>query len=134
MSTKIHIGLSPGSLKSACLSEGQRTDMKVFAKLWSQGDWQEVRDIIADKGYDFYEVRKLIRQGGKNPIIPRRQGAICPGLQDKDKEKYKTRSAIERFFGKVKENKRLALRYDKLDVTFFSFFALACLKILNLLC
>ena len=47
---------------------------------------------------------------------------------------YKTRSAIERSFARVKENKRLVARFDKLDYTFFSFFALACLKILNLLC
>ncbi len=49
-------------------------------------------------------------------------------------EKYQTRNAIERFFGKIKEHKRLALRFDKLDITFFSFFALACLKVFKLLC
>ena len=54
--------------------------------------------------------------------------------QHEDKEKYKTRSAIERFFGKIKENKRLALRFDKLDVTFLSLFAIACLKGFKLLC
>ncbi|MGI4776335.1 MAG: hypothetical protein ACRYE9_05420 [Janthinobacterium lividum] len=51
-----------------------------------------------------------------------------------DKQKHKTRSAIESFFGKLKDNKRLALCYDKLDVTFFSFLALGCTKTLNLLC
>jgi hypothetical protein len=50
-----------------------------------------------------------------------------------DKERYQTRSNIERFFGEIKENKRLALQFDKLDLTFFSFFAIACLKGLNLL-
>jgi transposase len=55
-------------------------------------------------------------------------------VQDKDKEKYATRFHIEHFFGKIKENKRLTLRFDKLDTTFFSFFALACLKVLHLLC
>lgn len=106
--------------------------MKVFSKLWSVGDWQGVIYVIADKGYDFYEVRKCLKDAGKTPVIQRREGAICPGVRDK--ERYQTRSNIERFFGKIKENKRLDLRFDKLDVTFFSFFALACLKILNLLC
>jgi len=131
-STKIHVGLSPGCLKSACLSEGQRTDMKVFTKLWSIGNWQGIQDVIADKGYDCSEVRILIPESGKHPIIPRRQGAVCPGVLDK--EKYATRFNIEHFFGKIKENKRMALRFDRLDVTFFSFFALACLKVLKLLC
>ncbi|ATW30308.1 hypothetical protein BJP41_08275 [Candidatus Williamhamiltonella defendens] len=45
------------------------------------------------------------------------------------KKDIQTRIAIERFFGKIKENKRLALRFDKLDVTFFSFFSIACLKL-----
>ncbi|WP_164703669.1 transposase [Candidatus Williamhamiltonella defendens] len=67
-------------------------------------------------------------------MIPRRKGAVCTGIQPNDKEKYKTRSAIERFFFSIKEQKRLALRFDKLDITFFSFFAIACLKVFNLLC
>lgn len=90
--------------------------------------------MIADKGYDCGEVKTLIRNSGKRPIIPRRAGSTCPGLREEDKEKYKTRAAIERFFGKIKENKRLALRFDKLDVTFFSLFAIACLKVFKLLC
>ncbi|WP_071985149.1 hypothetical protein [Candidatus Regiella insecticola] len=67
-------------------------------------------------------------------LLPRRQGAIYPAIQLKDKEKYKTRDAIERFFGKIKEHKRLALHFDKLDITFFSFFSTACLKVFKLLC
>jgi transposase len=61
-----------------------------------------------------------------------RANAFIPGVQDK--ERYKTRSAIERFFAQLKENKRLIARFDKLDITFFSFIALACLKTLKLLC
>lgn len=108
--------------------------MKVFSKLWSFGDWEDIKDVIADKGYDCSEVRTLIRQAGKHPVIPRRKGAVCPGVQEKDKEKYGTRFGIEHFFGKIKENKRLTLRFDKLDVTFFAFFAIAYLKVLKLIC
>ncbi len=48
-------------------------------------------------------------------LIPRKKGAFYPGLRDK--ERYKTRPAVERFLGKIKENKRLTLRLHKLDVT-----------------
>jgi transposase len=126
------VGLGPGVLKSACLSEGQRVDLKVFPALWEGGDWEGITYVIADKGYDCYAVRKTLRDFGKTPVIPRRQGAVCPGVQDK--ERYKTRSNIERFFGKIKENKRLCMRFDKLDATFFAFFALATLKVLELFC
>ena len=132
MSTKIHLGLSPSFIHSACLSEGQRVDMKVFPKLWSQGQWDGITYVIADKGYDYYDVRHPLKEAGKIPVIPRRAGAVCPGVRDQ--ERYQTRSNIERFFGKIKENKRLTMRFDKLDVTFFSFFALAALKVLKLIC
>jgi transposase len=32
---------------------------------------------------------------------------------------------IELFFGKLKENRRLAVRYEKLDVTFLGFITIA---------
>lgn len=106
--------------------------MKVFPTLWEKGNWEGIVYVIADKGYDYSLVRTLIRDAYKTPVIPRRQGAIYPGVMDK--ERYKSRSAIERFFGKIKENKRLSLRFDKLDSTFLAFFHLACLKVLNLFC
>ncbi|MGL5784145.1 MAG: hypothetical protein ACRCYZ_01485 [Alphaproteobacteria bacterium] len=96
--------------------------MKRFSNLWELGNWEDVVDVIADKGYDFYEVRKIIRDGGKTPVSPRRQGSVCPGVQDK--ERYKTRVFIEYFFGKIKENKRLCMRFDTLDTTYLRFFCL----------
>ena len=104
----------------------------MFALLFKQAYWRGIQYIVADKGYDYGKVRQPIREAGKTPVIPRRRNAFVPGVQDK--ERYKTRSAIERFFAKIKENKRLIARFDKLDSTFFAFFALACMKALNLLC
>ena len=132
LGTKIHVGLSTGYLHSSCLSSANQVDLKVFDVLWQKGSWKGIQSIIADKGYDCGDVRQLIRKQGKTPVIPWRQDAALPGTINT--ELYKTRSAIERFFAQVKEHKRLALRFDKLDSTFFSFFALATIKILNLLC
>jgi transposase len=108
--------------------------MKVFPKLWQLGEWSEVKYVIADKGYDYSAVRIPIKKAEKIPVIPRKANAIVPGLPEDYKSYYRTCSAIERFFGRIKENKRLALRFDKLDSTFFSFFALASIKALNLIC
>ena len=47
---------------------------------------------------------------------------------------YSKRNFIERLFAKLKENKRIATRFDKLDVTFFAFVALALILAFNLLC
>lgn len=130
MGTKIHVALSSEKIQGATLSASNHVDMKEFNTLWNQADWRNINYLIADKGYDYSAVRQKILKAGKVAVIPRRKGSLCPGVRDK--ERYKTRSAIERFFGKIKENKRLTLRFDKLDTTFF--FAMACLKVLNLLC
>lgn len=45
-----------------------------------------------------------------------------------DKDKFKIRRKIENFFVILKENKRLALRYEKSDLTLLSFVALAVIK------
>ncbi len=40
------------------------------------------------------------------------------------------RKNIEIFFGKLKENKKLALRYDKSDAAFLGFIAMGAIKIM----
>lgn len=82
LSTKIHVGLGPGMLKSVCLSPGQRVDMKIFPHLWEAGDWEGIDYVIADKGYDYLAVRQHLREACKVPVIPRRQGALFPGVRD----------------------------------------------------
>ena len=132
LGTKLHLGLSATQIQGACLSKAQEVDMKVFPQLFKQANWQGIQYLVVDKGYDYGAIRKLITTAGKTAVIPRRANAFVPGVRDPIR--YKTRSAIERFFAKLKENKRLVARFDKLDATFFSFIALACLKILKLLC
>ena len=74
----------------------------------------------------------MLREADKIPVSSCRRNALFPGVRDK--ERYATRSAIERFFEHIKENKRMFARYDKLKHTFFSFFVLAVMKTLKLLC
>jgi hypothetical protein len=77
--------------------------MKIIPELWEKGEWVDVLHIIADKGYDFSLVRQLIRAKEKHPIIPRREGAIYPGVQDKDK--YKTGLLSSTFLGVSKKTR-----------------------------
>jgi transposase len=62
------------------------------------------------------------------PVIPGRKNQKVEIKYDK--ELYKLRGSIERFFGKLKENKRLALRYDKSDSAFLGFIAMGAIKII----
>ena len=80
LSTKLHLALSTGGIQSACLSEGQRVDMKVFSRLWELGRWSGIRYVIANKGYDYSAVRTPVKKAKRIPVIPRRANAIFPGL------------------------------------------------------
>jgi len=104
--------------------------MTVFNELWARGNWDTIVHVVADKGYDCYSVRSH-QKTGKNTHYPQKW-AICPGVSDR--ERYKTRHTVERFFAHIKEHKRLIARYEKLDATFFSFFALACLNVFKVFC
>ena len=47
-----------------------------------------------------------------------------------DNTMYKIRKNIEILFGKMKENRRLAMRFDKADEAFLVFIALPLIKII----
>ncbi len=83
--------------------------------------------VIEDMGYDSDPHRINLRANNNIPVIPGRKIDIIPISYDK--EKYKLRRGIEIFFGKLKENKRLAMRYDKSDQSFLGFIALGAIKI-----
>ena len=84
--------------------------------------------VLEDMGYDSDEHREYLRSSNNTPVIPGRKNRKIPISYDKTL--YKLRRKIEIFFGKLKENKRLAMRYDKSDQSFMSFIALAAVKIL----
>ena len=84
--------------------------------------------FLADKGYDSDAFRNLIQEQNNIPVIPGRRNRRVK--IEYDKNLYKIRGGIERLFGKIKENRRLALRYDKSDMAFLSFIAIAMIKII----
>jgi transposase len=80
---------------------------------------------LADKGYDADALRRIIRTAGAVPVIPgrvNRKKAITY-----DKQRYRERYRIENAFGRIKDFRRVATRYDKLALNFLSAVALAVL-------
>jgi transposase len=68
-------------------------------------------------------------EGNNNePVIPGRRNRKEEIVYDK--ETYKERGLIERISGKIKENRRLTVRYEKSDINFPGFILVAFLKIL----
>ena len=86
----------------------------------------EVERFVADKAYDSDEIRFNLEQVGIYAEIPNKSNRIIKHRFDKTV--YKWRHRIENLFSRVKENRRLALRVDKLDITFIGFIMLALIK------
>lgn len=83
--------------------------------------------VVEDRGYDSNAHRIALISNNNVPVIPGRKNRKERVIYDKTI--YKLRNRIEIFFGKIKENRRLSVRYEKLDVTFLSFIALAAINL-----
>ena len=84
--------------------------------------------VTADTGYDSDDFRIFLQANGNTPVVSARKNRKVPIQYDKNIYKY--RKLIEIYFGKLKENRRLAMRFDKSDIAFLAFIAIANIKIL----
>ena len=83
--------------------------------------------VVEYRGYDSNAHRIALISNNNVPVIPGRKNRKERVIYDKTI--YKLRNRIEIFFGKIKKNRRLALRDEKLDVTFLGFTAMAAINI-----
>jgi len=79
--------------------------------------------LIADKGYDSDRFRNALVDIGIQPCIPGRSNR--KKTIEYDKALYKQRNLIERMFGRLKDWRRIATRYDRCAHTFFSAICIA---------
>lgn len=84
--------------------------------------------VLADKGYDADHFRQAIRAARAEPVIPFTRSRAAVSRHDKDL--YKERNRVERFFNKLKQFRRVATRYDKLLANFLGFVTLAAIAVL----
>jgi len=84
--------------------------------------------VLGDRGYDSDKLRRLLESNNNVPVIPGRKNRKV--AVEYDEERYKRRGLIERIFGKLKENHRLVVRYEKSDANFLGFVLFAFIKIL----
>lgn len=79
--------------------------------------------LLADKGYDANYMIEAAERINATAVIPPRSQRKAP--RDYDQELYKERNLIERMFNKLKHFRRVATRYDKLDIAYLAFAFLA---------
>jgi len=103
------------------LTGGQVADCTAAETLLDQMPAAEI--LHGDKGYDSDAVRCKIEGKGAAPNIPpkanrRWKNCFSPYL-------YRNRNAIERMFGRLKDFRRIATRYDRLARNFLAAVCLA---------
>lgn len=84
--------------------------------------------VLADKGYDSDANRRAIRARGAVPCIPPRKNRTT--AIEYDRHLYKERNVVERYFGRIKQYRRVATRFDKKAANFLGFVWVASIAIM----
>ena len=79
--------------------------------------------LLGDRGYDADWFRDALKEKGITPCIPGRKSR--KKTVKYDKRRYKSRNRIEIMFGRLKDWRRVATRYDRCPTVFLSAIALA---------
>jgi transposase len=103
------------------LTEGQVSDYRGAATVLPA--LPDAKVMIADRGYDSDWFREALTGQGIEPCIPGRKNRKQPIQYDTDR--YKLRNRVERMFGRLKDWRRIATRYDRCAHTFMSAICIA---------
>ncbi len=105
------------------LTPGQAGDAPHAADLLAGQRRGRVRAVVADRGYDSDADVRLVRRLRARVVIP---PLGCRTHRRRySRRLYKGRNAVERFWQKAKQYRRVATRYDKLDTSYLAFVHLA---------
>jgi len=119
--TKLHAVVTErGSLLRYGLTGGETHDVTQASALIESVAGSAV---VGDRAYDSDELIERIERRGMRAVIPSRVNRRRP--RQLDKEAYGRRNVIERFFGRLKVFRRVAIRYDKTACSYLGFVASA---------
>ena len=111
------VSASDRAALSFSLSDGEKNDSPEGMKLLNFTPYYEENEfLLMDRAYEGDNMRTLAKRLGYEPVVPPKRNR-----RDKwnyDKEMYKHRNEIERFFRRLKRFRRVCTRYDKLDIVF----------------
>ena len=126
-STKIHAVVDAlGNPIESMLTTGNTNDITVAENLLSKFKLKG-STVLADKAYGKRELREYIANHDADSCIPPKVNDADPWYVDW--WHYKERHLVEKFFLKLKEYRRVAMRYDKLASRFLAFVYLASIRI-----
>jgi transposase len=118
--TKVHLAAADEKTALAVvLTPGQAGDAPRYPELIAGvPEACPVQAGAADRSYDSDAIRADLKRRGIEPVIPPRSNR--KESIPYDKAKYRRRNKVERLFNRLKQFRRIATRYDKLDETFLA--------------
>jgi transposase len=107
------------------LTPGNVADISMAVPLLQGIAWP--RRLIADKAYDADKLRGWLKARRIKAVIPSNATRRTP--YPLDRAAYRRRNVIERMFGKLKNWRRIATRYDRLARNYLAAIALVAIVI-----
>src|SRR6185295_11440034 len=105
------------------LTAGNVSDIKAGKELLANTTFSNARlYLVMDKGYSCYEMLLLCQENGLEAVVPPKKNHKRPW--DYNHILYLYRNEIERLFGRIKNYRRIATRYDKLARRYAGFVTL----------
>lgn len=98
------------------LSAGNVNDISMAADLLDHR--LTIRRLVADRGYDANHLRQRLAERKILAVIPSTTSRAEPIPHDP--KIYRSRNRIERMWGRIKDFRRIATRYDKLARNYLS--------------
>ncbi|WP_210114509.1 IS5 family transposase [Hymenobacter elongatus] len=115
LTTKIHALVDAlGNPLRLLLGPGQQADCQRAAELLAAAPG--AGHVLADKGYDTDAVVANAEALGARVVIPSKKNRRVERVIDRNL--YRDRNKVERFFSRLKQFRRLATRYDKTASSF----------------
>lgn len=127
LSTKVHLRATADGLPiGVVLTPGEAHDVTAYPELMGERD-SDPGVLLGDRGYDSDEIRRDVRDRGATPEIPTRRNRKA--RHSVDRRLYALRARIECLINRLKNNRRVAARYDHTASSFLGFVLLGCVHL-----
>lgn len=138
--TKIHLATDGSSLPlNIVLSPGQAHESQFAQRLLDgtgvhrQNGSMKRRGhaVLADKACSGHALRNELKSKGIKTVIPRKSNEkmASDGCSQPDRDAYRNSNVVERCFGRLKEYRRIATRYDKTARNYLAMVKLGCIRL-----
>ncbi len=138
--TKIHLATDGSGLQlNIVLSPGQAHESKFTQRLLDGISVQRQNvsmkrrghAVLADKAYSRHALRNDLKDKCIKTFIPRKSNEkmASDGRSQLDRDAYRNRNVVERCFGRLKEYRRIATRYNKKATNYLAMVKLGCIRL-----